>query len=373
MANTHHFGDVLMDDYPLPVFLLGAETATIHWVNQAGQAWCNQSSRAIISRPISDIIENSDACIEAYQRCVDTKAPVSMLHYIIKRNGFSDQRCHIMIFPSEAGIGFSILRVESEPNETRAPTETLSAMGRMLAHEIKNPLAGISGAAQLLKEDVKTDEGRALIDLIKSEIGRISRLADRMERLGDMDKQNLQDVNIHEILRNSRKVIQSGISNNVVFTESYDPSLPSAKGDADALMQALLNLIKNAVESIERAHEADTQERKTGYQGEVRLITKFRSGVRRRQSSGAVQRDVNAHGKQLPIEISIIDNGPGIPENIRNEIFQPFVTNKPAGQGLGLALVSKIAQAHGGMVEVQSRPGQTMFSILLPVSDEENS
>lgn len=176
-----------------------------------------------------------------------------------------------------------------------------------------------------------------------------------METLGDRDPDNLKPVNIHEILRQARRIVETGVGNTIVFTEHYDPSLPLVYGDADTLMQAILNLIKNAAESITAA----------GIIGEIKLETAFRSGVTR-YVPGQSQR------QQLPIEIKIIDNGPGISETVRNRLFEPFITNKPTGQGLGLALVSKVASAHGGLVEIQSQPSETIFSLLLPAPDKEN-
>jgi len=352
--------EVLVEDYPMPVFLLSNKTATIEWVNQAGQEWLGKSSRKIVGNLLADFIENIQACLNAYKRCEETNSHVILRDYHLQRNKEPDQRCHLLFFPCEIGVGLSVLIPQSQSPEPHSQGETLTAMGRMLAHEIKNPLAGISGAAQLLKEDVKTKEGRSLLELIRSEIDRISRLADRMERLGDTNSREFSEINIHKILRNARKVIQSSVDDSITFTESYDPSLPSAKGDADALMQALLNLIKNAAESITLSDQ----------KGEIRLETKFRSGVRRHNESNLLLGSNKSQSKQLPIEIRIIDDGPGIADNIRETVFQPFVTSKPSGQGLGLALVSKIAQAHGGLIDVQSSKGRTVFSILLPVSDE---
>jgi len=161
-----------------------------------------------------------------------------------------------------------------------------------------------------------------------------------MERLGDEIPTDFTEINIHEILRHARKVIQSGASTTVAFSENYDPSLPLAIGDEDSLTQAVLNLIKNAVEALD-----DTIENP-----EIRLETSYRTS--------------NAG---LPIEIRVIDNGEGIPVHVRDKIFHPFITHKPEGQGLGLSLVSKVVAAHRGVVEVQSRPGETIFSILLPI------
>ena len=215
----------------------------------------------------------------------------------------------------------------------------------MIAHELKNPLAGIKGAAQLLRDDVASEEGRSLIDLIGSEIDRIRRLLDRMETLGDESAEMSERVNIHETLRHARRIIQSA-NPTLLFSENYDPSLPHAIGHGDSLMQAILNLIKNASEAVET-------------DGEITLETSFRSGVKNRAQNGGAARE-------LPIEIRIIDNGQGIAQDRQDQIFQPFVTTKTGGQGLGLALVSKVAQAHGGLVEVNSRPGRTVFSLLLP-------
>lgn len=352
MTAFNNSPDMLLDDFPAPVFLLGFERPVIKWVNQAGQEWLGRSARNILTKDLTDIIQNPDACIDAHGRVSQTEAPISLRDFMVKRDGYADQRCHLMVFPSVEGVGLFVMPASVQPSQAPSHSDSLSSMGRMLAHEIKNPLAGINGAAQLLRDDVKTGEGQSLIDLIGSEIDRIRRLAERMERLGDTDPKNRDVVNIHEILRKARRVIQAASADDdddIVFSERYDPSLPEALGDADTLMQALLNLIKNAHEAISKSEQG----------GEIRLETAFRSGVR------AVNGQ-NGSGKVLPIEICVIDDGPGISDSIRQDIFQPFVTNKPQGQGLGLALVAKVAKAHGGLVEVQSRPGRTVFSILLP-------
>jgi len=265
----------------------------------------------------------------------------------------ADERCHLTLFLTQGRIGMLVSQLAGQPNEGKTNELAVSAMGRMLAHEIKNPLAGINGAAQLLRDDVTSEEGQALIKLIGSEIGRIQRLTDRMETLGDRDPENVSLVNIHEVLRDARQLIQSSTHMNVIITEAYDPSLPETLGDRDTLMQAILNVMKNAAEAIDL----------TGESGSIILETAFRSGVSRKLASGE-------KGQSLPIEIRIIDNGPGISPAIRDQIFQPFVTNKPSGQGLGLALVAKVAAAHGGLVEVRSSPGKTVFSILLPMLTE---
>lgn len=336
----------LMDDWPFPLFKLDQSDAVI-WANQAAQEWLGKSLRQIRSMNFWKIIETEPDTRAITMKARAESGAVTTRHIAVKPYGTSgDGRlAHLTAYPTVAGIGLSIWFVGSEPRGTKMGGHIVTGMGRMIAHELKNPLAGIKGAAQLLRDDVDSAEGLALIDLIGSEIDRIRRLADRMEKLGDDDPAGSERVNIHEILRQARRVIQSS-NPKIIFDERYDPSLPHVSGDPDTLMQALLNLIKNAAESA-------------GETGHIRLETSFRSGVRSGKSS-----------RQLPVEIRIIDDGPGIPKDLLAQIFQPFVTTKPEGQGLGLALVSKVAAAHDGLVEVQSAPGRTVFSLLLPAPKE---
>lgn len=339
----------VLDDLPSPVFVFDDETLTITWVNALAEEWLGQSARSLIGAPLSAYFDSLEAVTDAAKRCLAARAPVSLRGYMLARKHAADERCHLTVFPTNGRLGLIVSLSAKQPNETASNDIAVSAMGRMLAHEIKNPLAGINGAAQLLRDDVDTDEGQKLIDLIGSEIGRIRRLADRMETLGDRNPENMGMVNIHEILRDARKLMQSSLP-FITFSESYDPSLPDTVGDPDTLMQAIINLIKNAAEAIEN----------NGNSGEIKLVTAFRAGVVRKGFSGRPDQG-------LPIEIRIIDDGPGIPAHIRDQIFQPFVTDKPSGQGLGLALVAKVATAHDGLIEVKSRPGKTVFSLLLPV------
>jgi len=337
----------LVEDWPFPLFLIDPESEHILWANQATQEWLGKSMRRIVGKAPWGLVSVGDDEAGIIAKCKALNAPLTMRDCAISRPDQEEEFCHITAYPTEAGIGLSLLMSGHQPRSSKVGGQLVSGMGRMIAHELKNPLAGIKGAAQLLRDDVDGEEGQSLIDLIGSEIDRIRRLADRMETLGDQDPANVDRVNIHEILRRARRVIQSA-NPKLIFTERYDPSLPHAKGDADTLMQALLNLIKNAAEAVEPI----------GDKGEIMLETRFRSGVSRRNGT-----DVAA--QHLPIEILIIDNGPGIAEHVTDQLFQPFVSTKPEGQGLGLSLVSKVAAAHGGIVEVKSRPGKTKFSLLL--------
>jgi len=340
----------MVDDWPFPLFKLGFDDSVV-WVNQAGQEWLGKSLRQISTKNVWDILETDPDTKSITHKAKVESGAVTSRNIAVRVQGVAGdgKLAHITSYPvSDDGIGLSIIFVGPERRPAKMGGHIVTGMGRMIAHELKNPLAGIKGAAQLLRDDVDSAEGLALIDLISSEIDRIRRLADRMEKLGNDDPTVVERVNIHEILRQARRVMQSA-NPKVVFNERYDPSLPHASGDPDTLMQVLLNLIKNAVESA-------------GENGEIQLETSFRSGVRGGKGS-----------RNLPIEIRVIDNGPGIPKDVLPQIFQPFVSTKPEGQGLGLALVSKVAAAHDGIVEVQSVPGRTVFSFLLPAPIEAKS
>lgn len=331
----------LVEDWPFPLFKLDDNDGII-WANQVAQEWLGQGLKKFAGKLVWDVVQTDPDSCEIANKARASSGAITSRHIAVKRaDEDSDGRiAHLTAYPTVGGAGLSIWFVGPEPREAKMGGQVVTGMGRMIAHELKNPLAGIKGAAQLLRDDVESKEGRDLIDLIGSEIDRIRRLADRMEKLGDDDHSSAERVNIHELLRQARRIIQSA-NPNVTFDERYDPSLPHASGDPDTLMQALLNLIKNAAESA-------------GESGSILLETSFRTGVRGKSS------------RQLPMQIRIIDNGPGIPKDLLAQIFQPFVTTKPEGQGLGLALVSKVAAAHEGLVEVQSVPGRTVFSLLLP-------
>ncbi|MEE8579415.1 MAG: ATP-binding protein [Hyphomicrobium sp.] len=233
----------------------------------------------------------------------------------------------------------------------RAAARSVSGLAAVLAHEIKNPLSGIRGAAQLLEHEL-SDQDRSLTQLICSETDRIRKLVDRMEVFGDERPLTIEPVNIHDVLDHVRRLCETGAGRGIRFLEDYDPSLPPVPGNRDKLVQAFLNLMKNAVEAIgaNKNH------------GRIVMQTSFRPGVRL---------SVPGSGKRigLPLMIQIEDNGSGIPEHLKSNLFDPFVTTKRTGTGLGLALVAKIIGDHGGIVEFDSDPERTIFRVLLPMQD----
>ena len=229
---------------------------------------------------------------------------------------------------------------------SRNAARSVTGMAAMLAHELRNPLAGISGAAQLL-EMAGGDAERELTDLIRKETRRIEKLLERVDSFGDTRPAAKEPVNIHDVIDRARRAAEAGFASHVRFFTEFDPSLPPVPGDADRLMQVFQNLLKNAAEATPRVG------------GVVMIRTSYSPGV---SIAG-----IGGGRESVPLLVSIQDNGAGVPPEIKQDIFEPFVTSKAGGSGLGLALVSKIVADHGGVIECDSEPGWTAMRLRLPI------
>ena len=358
--------DLLLGALPHPVLVLGDDDRVLY-ANLAAETFFSLSHGMLKRQTLPDIIAFSSplgalvrqvrktgVTVNEYGVEVDLPRSGVHRHVDVFAGGISEQPGLIVLMLQQRSMAQMIERQLTH----RAAARSVSGMAAVLAHEIKNPLSGIRGAAQLLEPGLK-DEDRALTQLICTETDRIRDLVDRMEVFGDERPLAAEPVNIHSVLDHVKKLAEAGFADGTRISVDYDPSLPPLPGNRDKLIQAFLNLVKNSAEAIEGAREP----------GRIVLRTGFRPGVR------LAVPGTNAR-VSLPLMIEIEDTGPGITDELKPHLFDPFVTTKRKGTGLGLALVAKIIGDHGGVIECDSVPRRTIFRILLPkapTGSEENT
>ncbi|MEM9012179.1 MAG: ATP-binding protein [Pseudomonadota bacterium] len=341
---------------PHPAIIIDARDRIVA-VNTAAEVFTSRSQRRLEGRNLSILFEGESPVRELVQQ-VRRDGVLHAQHGIeiqpadhpprpadVQVMPIGDEASHLLLTIQPRAIAEKMTRSLSH----RASARAVIGMAEMLAHEIKNPLAGISGAAQLLAMGHGAHD-RELLDLIEAETRRITQLLEHVEQFGDLRPVTRQPVNIHDVLDRARLSAVSGFADHVRFRETYDPSLPPTVGDADQLIQVFLNLLKNAAEATPPAG------------AEIEIKTAFRPGVKLAFPGG--------RRESLPLEISVTDNGAGVPDDLKRDLFDPFVSGKAAGRGLGLSLVSKIIADHRGVVECESEPGRTTFRVLLPLWEE---
>ncbi len=337
-----------------PIVVLDAE-GKIRYANLAAEQFFDASQSWLCERALSDLIPDDSPVFSMIRQVGEQGASLSEYGVTLEtpRTGsrvvtiqvapIADEPGGVAVSFHDRSIAFKMTRQMDSRNAVRSVT----GMAAVLAHEVKNPLSGIRGAAQLLETALSTED-RKLTRLICDETDRICALVDRMEVFSESPFVEREAVNIHQVLGHVRELAQSGFARHIRFRERYDPSLPPVAADRDQLVQVFLNLVKNAAEAAP----------KDG--GEVTISTGYQHGLRL-ATPGAGRRT------HLPLVVSIEDNGEGIPDDLRPHLFDPFVTTKAGGTGLGLPLVAKIIGDHGGIIEFTSEPGHTVFRVYLPV------
>jgi len=343
-----------------PVFLVNDRFDFV-FCNPSCEIFFERSLRQLTASNLVEILTEDSALVSLVQNALSHGTSLSEHDLIVESRKFSSRKnvsayvslygnennqCVVNLFERKIG------REIDDKISNRFAAKSITHLGASLAHEIKNPLSGIKGAAQLMEADASEDE-QELLSLIQNESDRIVQLVDEFDFLSDTHLLHRENVNLHEVLEHVKKLAQVGFGKSIVFSENYDPSLPDTFGDRNMLVQALLNLMKNACE----AAPADM--------GHVYLSTSFQHSIKRSLPGGTKR-------VELPLVIGIKDNGSGISEKLISNLFEPFATSKPDGKGLGLSIVAKIIDDLGGLIEFSSSSEGTEFRLLLPQASEKH-
>jgi two-component system, NtrC family, nitrogen regulation sensor histidine kinase GlnL len=339
---------------PNPVIVID-RGERIRWVNPAAEQFLGYSAAALRAASLADLVAPHSPLVALVDSVWQAGNTISEYDVLLEGARFGSRLVTIQAALTGDPTEMLVLSLHERSMVDKVDRQlthrnaarSITAMAAMLAHEVKNPLSGIRGAAQLLEQDADP-AARQLTQLICDETDRIVALVDRMEAFSDHRPIECEPINIHEVLERVRKVAQSGFARHVRLVEEYDPSLPLVHGNRDLLVQVFLNIVKNAAEAVPHAD------------GEIVLTTAYRHGLRLSGPGSAGRR-------HLPLMVSVTDNGAGIPEDLRPYLFDPFVTTKRHGSGLGLALVAKAIGDHGGVIEFDSQPRRTIFRVFLPV------
>ncbi len=346
--------DTVWASLPVPALVIDAEDR-IGDINGPAEQFFNASARSMRGAPVLDQLAIDAPLEDAFARVRGDMGPLFINTVDVSSGNAPPIQCNIQIAPLAGRPGHILMLMEPRQIANRlgrafsitSAARSAIGMSEMLAHEIKNPLAGITGAAQLLSMNLAPRD-QELTDLIVAESRRIAALLDQVGQFGNLRPPARRAINVHDLLDRAQKSAAVGFAAHMRFIEEFDPSLPPTYVDGDQILQVLLNLLKNAAQAA--GPEGGTIRMRTFYDMSLRL--------RRRDGTGGA----------LPLQIEIIDDGPGIPSEIASEMFEPFVSGRDNGTGLGLALVSKIISDHAGWIAVDSAPGRTTFRISLPVA-----
>ncbi len=340
----------LIDVFPEPIFVFKKNDFSLIWMNSAAEAWTCSSTSTKYGTNIKDLANGFEQLEPILKSTVVTLSTIRGHDLNVLSPDSNLITTSYIAFPFSNGVAviLSPQRSSVEINTDGHKDQAVGMFGRMLAHELKNPLAGIYGAVQLLEHDISEKANLEITELIKSEVKRIGRLADKVENLSSLVSTQNTNLNIHTVLRRAFLLFQNANNTSIEFIENYDPSLPDVHGNSDNLMQVIINLLANATDAVHAHYD----------KGKIEIQTLYRTGIRKQAQGGRLH--------SLPVEVKIIDNGIGVPDHLKDNLFQPFTTGKINGQGLGLALVSKIINEHYGIVTYTKNKDKTIFSILLP-------
>lgn len=346
--------EALWNSLPVPALLVDAGNR-IAEVNAEGELFLNTSARGLEGSALFDRLTADAGLEDALERVRHDQSPIFFNTVNLRPLHAPAVECNIQLAPLSGGEGHVLLVIQprqiadrlGQAQGIKSAARSAIGMAEMLAHEIKNPLAGITGAAQLLSMNLDTED-QELTDLIVAESRRIVALLEQVEHFGNLRPPERRAVNIHDLLDRAETSARVGFAAHMAIIEEFDPSLPPTYVDGDQMLQVFLNLLKNAAEAS------------GGRQGRITIRTFYDGSLRLRRKDGS--------GQNLPLQVEIIDNGPGIAPEIAEQIFEPFVSGRGNGTGLGLALVSKIISEHDGWIGVDSMPGRTVFRISLPVA-----
>jgi two-component system nitrogen regulation sensor histidine kinase GlnL len=349
--------NVVLAALPDPVLVV-EQNDQIAWVNAAAENFFGAGSPSLREKSLAELVTQDSPLIAlvAQVRAQDFGRSDHGVELAGPRIG--SHRVDLRVLPIEDTPGRILVcikqRVIAETLDRQlahqGAARSVVGMASLLAHEVKNPLSGIRGAAQLLEQNASEGDVQ-LTRLICDETDRICALIDDLDKFGDERTAEPAPVNLHEVMNHVKDLAASGFARDIRFVEHFDPSLPEAAADRNALIQVFLNLVKNAAEAT------------PAHGGEITLATAYRHGVRV-WVPGAEQ------SLNLPLQVTVTDNGAGIAEDLEEHLFDAFVTTKPEGSGLGLALVAKLVRDHGGVVEFESEPRRTVFTVRLPVFRE---
>jgi two-component system nitrogen regulation sensor histidine kinase GlnL len=350
------FTTSLWASLPIPALILGPDDLILD-LNPAAETFLNASKKSLIGHPVWDKIFIDAPLEEAFARVRDGQSPLFVNTVDVGTGSKKPVSCDVQISPLLDRPDHVLVLLESRElagrlnraMSSQSAAKSAIGMAEMLAHEIKNPLAGITGAAQLISMSL-TGEDLELADLIVEETRRIVKLLDQVEEFGNVRPPARKAVNVHDVLDRARKSAMVGFAAHMKIEELYDPSLPATYADPDQLQQVFLNLLKNASQACANG-------------GTIKIRTFYEMSLRLRRKDGT--------GAAVPLQIEIIDDGPGLPSEIAAQIFEPFVSGRENGTGLGLALVSKIISDHEGWIAVESVPGMTVFRVSLPIAPKD--